>query len=156
MRIDVVRYDHPDAAKLIDELQADYLVRYGGPDETPVDPDEFAPPRGLFLVGYVDDEPVACGGWRSMGEDVEVKRMFVTPPWRRRGLAKKVLTELERAAAEAGYKRVLLMTGERQPEAIALYQAYGYSVVPGFGYYADEPQARHLGKDLTTGPRADG
>ena len=53
LRIDAVGYDHPDAARLIEEVQQEYVVRYGGRDDSPADPAEFAPPGGLFLVGYL-------------------------------------------------------------------------------------------------------
>lgn len=149
VRIDVVAYDHPDAVKLVAEVQQEYVVRYGGEDVTPVDPAEFAPPRGLFLVAYVDDAPAACGGWRARDTDVELKRMYVAPAFRGRGLARAVLASLERTAGEAGFDRVILETGQRQPEAIALYRSAGYEPVPSFGYYAGEPEAVHLGKAVT-------
>jgi hypothetical protein len=80
VRIDVMPYDHPDAVLLIAEVQQEYVVRYGEQDKTPVDPAQFAPPNGLFLIGYLDDgTAVACGGWRVHGEDAaELKRMYVT------------------------------------------------------------------------------
>jgi GNAT superfamily N-acetyltransferase len=146
MKIDVTPYDHPDAVALIAEVQQEYVVRYGSEDATPVDPAEFAPPRGLFLVAYVDGRPAACGGWRAHETDVELKRMYVSPAFRGRGLARAVLKELERTAAQAGYRRVILETGSKQPEAIALYRSSGYEPVPSFGYYKDAPAAVHLGK----------
>lgn len=148
VRIDVTAYDHPDAQALVAEVQQEYVVRYGSPDATPVDPAEFAPPRGLFLVAYVDGTPAACGGWRAHETDVELKRMYVTPAFRGRGLARAVLAELERKAVEAGYRRVILETGSKQPEAIALYRSSGYEPVARFGYYANAPEAVHLGKEV--------
>ena len=154
MRIEAVAYDHPDAARLIAEVQQEYVVRYGGEDGTPVDLAEFAPPRGLFLVGYLGEEPVACGGWRShgAGASAEIKRMFVARTARRRGLARAMLAELERTAAAAGHSRMILETGSRQPEAVALYRSAGYTDVPAFGYYADAPLSIHLGKPLRPVP----
>ena len=146
MKIEVTAYDHPDAMALIAQVQQEYVVRYGSPDGTPVDPADFAPPRGLFLVAYVDGTPAACGGWRAHEADVELKRMYVTPAFRGRGLARAVLAELERRAVAAGYRRVILETGSKQPEAIALYESSGYVPVPRFGFYADAPGAVHLGK----------
>ncbi len=152
MRIDALAYDHPDSVALIDEVQQEYVVRYGEVDLTPVDPAEFAPPRGLFLVGYLDGRPVACGGWRVHegpdGPEAELKRMYVAPAARGRGVARAVLAELERTAVAAGYSRMVLETGTRQPEAIALYTSAGYAEVPKFGFYAAEPEAVHLGKAI--------
>lgn len=154
MRIEVVAYDHPDAARMVGEIQQEMVVRYGGPDETPVDPADFSPPRGLFLVGYLDGAPVASGGWRSHGTDAELKRMYVAPEARGKGLARAVLAEVERTAFEAGHRRVILETGEQQPEAVALYRSAGYADIPAFGHYADSPESVHLGKALDDMARA--
>lgn len=149
MRIDVVKYDAPEAAELIEQVQREYVLRYGGRDGTPVDPAEFAPPRGLFLVGFDDlGTGVACGGWRSHGDDAELKRMYVRRDARRGGLARELLAELERTALAAGHRRIILETGSRQPEAVALYRSAGYTDIPAFGYYASAPLSIHLGKEL--------
>jgi GNAT superfamily N-acetyltransferase len=152
VRIDIVAYDHPDAAALIAEVQQEYVVRYGEEDLTPVDPAQFAPPNGLFLVAYLDGAPMACGGWRVHGDgEAELKRMYVSLAARGRGLARAVLAELERTAAEAGNRRMVLETGLMQPEAIALYTSSGYVEVPRFGFYAEAPEAVHLGKLIGVG-----
>lgn len=152
MRIEILPYDHPDAVPLIAEVQQEYVVRYGEVDMTPVDPGEFAAPRGLFLIAYLDGRAVGCGGWRvhdgPAGPEAELKRMYTSPAARGHGVARAVLAELERTAAEAGYGRMVLETGLRQPEALALYKAAGYVEVGKFGYYANEPSAVHLGKIL--------
>jgi GNAT superfamily N-acetyltransferase len=148
VRIEQVAYDHPDAAKLIAEVQQEYVRRYGGEDTTPVDPAEFAPPQGMFLVGYEDQEPVACGGWRSHGANAEIKRMYVTTRSRHRGYARLILASLESLARDHGHDRVVLETGQKQPEAVALYRSMGYSDIEPFGYYACAPLSIHLGKRL--------
>jgi GNAT superfamily N-acetyltransferase len=148
VQIKQVGYGDPDASKLVSEVQQEYVVRYGGPDGTPVDPAEFTPPSGLFLVGYLDGMPVASGGWRSHGDDAEIKRMYVIPTARHRGLARQLLAELERTAAAAGHHRIILESGSAQPEAIALYRSSGYAPVAPFGHYADSSGAIHLGKTL--------
>jgi GNAT superfamily N-acetyltransferase len=141
-------YDNSDATALIEEVQQEYVHRYGGRDNTPVDPAEFTPPAGLFLVGYLDDQGVACGGWRSHGTDAELKRMYVRQNARRSGLARELLAELERTAAAAGHCRMILETGSKQPEAVALYRSAGYADIPAFGYYARAPLSIHLAKPL--------
>jgi GNAT superfamily N-acetyltransferase len=143
------RYDGPAASALVEQVQQEYVVRYGGPDETPVDPAEFAPPLGRFLVGYLDEEPVACGGLRLHDPGtVEVKRMFVVPRMRGRGLSRVVLGALEDLAREMGCRRVILETGEKQPEAMRLYETSGYERIDGFGHYRDAPLSRSYGKSL--------
>jgi GNAT superfamily N-acetyltransferase len=154
-----VDYHDSDAQLLIDEVQQEYVVRYGGPDGTPVDRDEFSPPNGHFIILYEAGRPVAMGGWRFSEEArltlgypervVELKRMYVIPTARGRGHARTVLAHLERIAAAAGAGRMVLETGGAQPEAVALYLSSGYSPVPAFGHYADSPQSIHLGKRLT-------
>jgi len=151
-----VGYADPVAQHLIERVQQEYVVRYGGRDEAVVDPAEFAPPLGLFLVAEVDGEPAACGGWRAHAADVaELKRMYVEPAFRRRGIAGLLLAELERTAAAAGHRHLLLNSGARQPEALALYARTGYVPVAGYGVYADAPDAVFLGKDLTVPLAAD-
>jgi GNAT superfamily N-acetyltransferase len=156
LEIRSVRFTDPDAVRLIDQVQAEYVVRYGGPDETPLDPAMFDPPTGVFFVGYRAGDPVAMGGWR-MRQDVtalgchraaEIKRMYVAPEVRRTGLARALLAHLEDTAREAGADVMVLETGLRQPEAIALYESAGYVPVEGFGYYKDFPNARYFGKRL--------
>src|SRR3954451_16872816 len=149
VRLRAVPYDDPVARLLVDRVQAEYTVRYGGPDEAEVDPAEFLPPEGLFLVAEVDGVPAGCGAWRVHGPGaVEVKRMYVEPAFRRLGLAQLLLGALESSAVEAGHGCVVLNSGDRQPEALALYERAGYERVPGYGVYADAPGAVFLGKDL--------
>jgi len=147
-------YADPLVQELVAQVQAEYVLRYGGHDQTPVEPAEFSPPQGLFLVGWLDGAAVACGGWRVHEEPVagrsavEIKRMYVAVAARRRGLARAVLAELERTAAVAGHGYAVLNTGTAQPEAIALYQTSGYRDIAAFGIYRDSPAARFFGKAL--------
>jgi GNAT superfamily N-acetyltransferase len=143
------RYLHYDVVRLVADVQAEYVLRYGGPDETPVDPAHFDPPQGLFLVGYVDGKAVATGAWRVKDTDVaEIKRMYVAQAARRRGIAQLILADLESTAAAAGHREIWLETGSAQPEAIALYHRSGYTPIAPFGHYADAEQSVHLGKLL--------
>lgn len=145
-------YGGPAAEALVAELQAEYVVRYGGPDETPVDPDDFDPPGGGFLVVYVGDEAVGSGGYRWVADGtVEIKRMYVKPSWRGRGLARQLLAALEQAALDRGCSQVRLMTGPEQPEAIRLYESSGYLPADPYGVYSCAPGARFFGKQLMAG-----
>jgi GNAT superfamily N-acetyltransferase len=156
LQLVAVGYGHPDATRLIDDVQAEYVVRYGGPDESPVDPLMFEPPHGTFLVGYLDGVPVTTGAWRrrtdldALGTAVvaEIKRMYVVPGARGAGHARSVLAELERTAAEAGIEALVLETGLRQPEAIELYTSAGYTPIPSFGHYRESPLNRCFGRRL--------
>ncbi|WP_345527005.1 GNAT family N-acetyltransferase [Nocardioides endophyticus] len=159
MNIQRVGYGHPDAMRLIDEVQAEYVVRYGGPDETPLDPLMFEPPAGNFFVGYAEGEPVATGAWRRTDvaafgttATVEIKRMYVAPRARGRGLARLMLAQLESDAGGHGAEAVVLETGLRQPEAMSLYESSGYGPVAPFGYYKDAPLSRCYAKLLPAKP----
>jgi GNAT superfamily N-acetyltransferase len=147
VRVEHVAEDAEVVTKLVAELQAEYVLRYGGGDATPVAEGDFAPPTGAFLVLYVGDEPAACGALRRHdAHDVEVKRLFVRRSHRGQGLARRLMSELERTAAALGYRRVLVETGLAQPEAIGLYESLGYARVPGFGHYRRSPQNRCYAK----------
>ncbi len=143
LEIHAARFDSPVAQRLIRAALADLGQRYGGSgDDTPVDAGEFEPPAGTFLVALLDGEPAGCGGWRShgdAGEVAELKRMYVAPAARGRGVARAVLAAVERSAREQGRKRIVLECGDRQPEAIALYSSSGYERIPNFGFYKDAP-----------------
>lgn len=155
-RLRAVPYDDPVARDLVARVQQEYVERYGGPDEAAVDPAEFVPPAGVFLVAEVDGEPAGCGAWRRLPEatrpgTAEMKRVYVAPGARRRGLAQVLVRELEDSARRAGYRSLVLNSGDRQPEALALYAAMGYAPVPGYGIYAGGEGAVFLGRDLTGG-----
>ena len=128
IRIEVRAFDHPDVVSLVEEIQDFYRERYGLEDVDSTPPAQFAPPLGLFLLGYRDDEIVASGGWRWLDDDaVEIKRMWVRKHARGEGIARLVLAELERTAREAGAAKIRLNTGFKQPEALALYDSSGYA-----------------------------
>jgi len=151
-----VPYDHPDAVRLIAEAQNFYIALYGGPDQSPVTTEEFASPRGAFLVGYLEGEPVATGAWRFSNAGVpatarrpaEIKRMFVRESVRNRGLARQMLTALEADAAAAGADWMILETARPQVAAVALYRSAGYTPIESFGFYAGYSDVVNLGKRL--------
>ncbi len=127
----------PAASRLILALNEELLGRYperGTESHFRLDADEVAPGRGAFLVAYENDRPVGCGAVRRLDAGTaEIKRMYVLPALRGRGLGARLLEALEAEARGLGVRRVVLETGPRQPEAIALYARAGYSEIPGFG-----------------------
>jgi ribosomal protein S18 acetylase RimI-like enzyme len=156
MRLLPVPFGHRDTQALVDQVQAEYAVLYGAPDVTPLEDGVFDPPNGAFFLGYLDGVAVAMGGWRlrsdvhpwGLSRAAEVKRMYVAPQARRRGLARAVLAHLEETARQAGADVMVLETGIEQPEAIAMYTAAGYRQIEKFGYYSWSPLSRCYGKRL--------
>lgn len=132
------------AAGLRAEQQAELLERYEGVED--IEPD--LPPDQMVatVLVTVDDQVAGGGSLRALpaeGRGVgELKRMYVRPAFRRRGLSRVVLAELERLATEREMVRLVLETGVRQPEAIALYRSAGYRRIANYGPYADEPTSR--------------
>jgi GNAT superfamily N-acetyltransferase len=143
-----VGYD--DAIELIAELDADLAVRYGS-DDDPVlaHPEEFELPHGRFFVVSEDGMPLACAGIRRIAPGTaELKRMYVRPAARGRGLARLLLATCEQAAADLEFDELWLETGDAQPEAVALYLSAGYVPVPSFGQYQHSPRTITLGKPV--------
>lgn len=156
LRLAPVRFSDPETQALVARVQAEYVLRYGGEDDTPLADGVFDPPGGAFFLGREEGVAVAMGGWR-MRPDVlpfggvlsaEVKRMYVVPEARRRGHARAVLAHLEETASTAGADAMVLETGTEQPEAIAMYVAAGFVLVGAFGHYTWSPKARCFGKRL--------
>lgn len=149
VRLQEVAIDSPAARALVAEVQQEYVARYGGEDATPMRPDEFAPPGGTFLIAWEGEEPLGCAGLRRHDDGVsEIKRMYVRPGHRRRGVARLMLSALEDWARRRGYRRMVLESGAAQPEAIALYTSAGYEPVEGYGHYRCSPLSRSFGRDL--------
>ncbi|MCX3060605.1 GNAT family N-acetyltransferase [Streptomyces beihaiensis] len=154
-----VPFDHADAVALSDRVLREYAERYGDPegDATPLDAAMFAPPRGLYVIAYgTGGTPLATGGWRTQDRndegyadgDAELKRMYVTPEARGLGLARRILAVLEEDARAAGRVRMVLETGVKQPEAIALYTSSGYEPCAKFGHYRFDELSRCYAKTL--------
>lgn len=146
---------HPDAVRLIEEVQALYVDRYGTPDEAPIDASEFEEGRGRFHLAHLDGELVGMGAWRFTevralggGVTAEIKRMYVVPAARGRGVARRLLVHLEATAAAEGVEVVVLETGTQQPEAIGLYTSSGYQPIPGYGFYCGSDLSRCFGRRL--------
>ena len=101
-----VAYDDPRLQVLLAEVQGRVRRALWRPGSDPIDPEGFAPPSGTFLLGLLDGEPVACGGYRRHEDEVvEIKRMYVRAGWRRQGIARELLAELEHRPPWAGYQR---------------------------------------------------
>lgn len=121
----------PLVEPLLRELEQEYSSRYGGDARGELNrypAEEFAPPHGVLLLLLEDGDPVAGGAFRRYDDSTaELKRIWTASAHRRRGLARRVVAELEREAALRGYRRIHLTTGPRQPEARGLYLATGYT-----------------------------
>lgn len=123
----------PLARPLLDELAAEYADRYDGKAESILawlrryPASEFTPPDGALLIGLLGDIPVTGGAFRRFDPDTaELKRIWTDSAHRRRGFARVLLAALEARIAARGYRRIYLTTGDRQPEAEALYLSTGY------------------------------
>ncbi|MGZ4529935.1 MAG: GNAT family N-acetyltransferase [Mycobacterium sp.] len=129
-------HNDPLAQPLLAELADEYAQRYGGTPSThlswlPVPEAELAPPDGGLLIGVLDGVPVTGGAFRRYdAQTAELKRIWTDRTYRRRGYARALLAALEAETAARGYRRLYLITGNRQPEAEALYDATGYTRVP--------------------------
>lgn len=132
---------NPVCLQLIAQLSAELGERYGDDGgANSYDPHTPLTSGAAFFVARIEGQPVGCGAIRPLGPGVgEVKRMFVLPEARGRGISRLILQEIEAVAIEMGYSRLRLETGKRQPEAIALYESTGYRRAPCYGYYAKDP-----------------
>lgn len=149
------RFEDPEAMELSWRLDHEEEERYGPHDHVetegyrPPTAAEFVPPAGLFVVARLDGRALGCGGVRPHeGTTAEIKRMYVDPPARRRGVARQILARLEDAAREFGYRSVRLETGKKQPEAIALYESAGYGHIASYGEFKGDPLSVCFEKSL--------
>ena len=151
--IDIRRVDllSEVAQRLILALNAELEARYPeeGANFFRLDPDEVSKGRGGFFVAYLEDEPVGCGAVRcNEPGTAEIKRMYVAPQARGRGVGKQVVRKLESVARHLGVTRLVLETGPRQPEALAVYKNSGFVQIPLFGEYIGSKFSICMAKDL--------
>jgi GNAT superfamily N-acetyltransferase/pimeloyl-ACP methyl ester carboxylesterase len=141
-RITIEELDCPAAVALIERELKELNARYPEEEPHPTQPrpSEFRPPDGRFLLLWIDGQPVGCGGIRRWdAATAEIKRMYVDPAYRKRGLGRQILARLEAQARELGYRSLRLETGIRQPEAIGLYEQAGFHKIPCFGEFGNSP-----------------
>ncbi len=136
------------AAALIAALNVELSALYPEPGAThfSLDPSEVAPGTGIFVVARWHGRPVGCGALRSVREPAlmrelgprvgELKRMYVAPDERGHGIGRALLDRLEAEARTLGLARLVLETGTRQAEALALYRRAGFTAIPAYGEYA--------------------
>lgn len=145
-------FDSPEAQALTDAQQAEMRRLYAG--EADIGPTReasmFVEPHGVFVVVRDGDgAAVACGGIaRFDGDRAELKRMYVVPELRGRGLGRRLLAELEAEARRLGYRAVVLETGDRQREALGLYLSAGYERIPCYPPYDSRTLSLCLEKRL--------
>ena len=135
---------------LTDALKAELLARNDGVggfgNEPP--PSDFEPPEGAFVVAELDGRSVGCGGVCRYDDETAELRMYVAPGARGNGVSRRVLAALEAEARALGYRALRLETGDRQHEAIGLYTSAGFSRIPPYGPYVDDPRSVCFEKEL--------
>jgi len=138
-------FDGAAARALTDALEEELLATYDGDPGSGGLPAAsiFEPPAGgAFLVGWVDGEAVACGGIARYDDTTaEIRRMYVAPQARGRGLSRLVLSALEDEARALGYSFVRLETGHLQATAIGLYVSTGFGPIPRYGPFVNDPKS---------------
>ena len=145
VEVDVIDPAHRDAQFCVRayfaELGRRFDTGFDPASSIPAELHELRPPAGLFVVARLHGEPVGCGALKFHGDEpAELKRMWVAETARGLGLGRRLLTELERRASEAGARVVRLETNKSLAEAISLYRSAGYREVDAFN---DEPYAHH-------------
>jgi GNAT superfamily N-acetyltransferase len=132
------RVDEGEGAVLADAMRAEIAEIYDGleldgPDMPKAGPAELGPPDGAFLVGWRGDEAICCGGVKRLPDGAcEIKRMYVVPRERGRGVARALLRALEDEARRLGYEVARLDTGPRQEGARRIYESEGYRPIANF------------------------
>ena len=140
-----------EAQTLIAELNAELSAMYPeeGATHFRLDPSEVRPGNGRFVIAARDGRHLGCGAVRRIdARTAELKRMYVRPEARNRGVARAVLRALEAEARGLGVGRLVLETGVRQAAALALYRREGYVVIPPYGEYVGSPLSVCMAKDL--------
>jgi GNAT superfamily N-acetyltransferase len=147
--IEAVSPASADAQALIAELDAELRTLYPGLPLHELRDRDLVNPLTVFVVGRFDGQAIGCGATRPVDTGVaEIKRMYVRPPARGRGFSKQILHALEESARRAGVTRLILETGDKQPEAVSLYRTAGYAPIPPYGEYVGDAHSRCFEKRL--------
>jgi len=148
IRIERTGAENPDFIQLVKQLDTD-LAEREGKEHLFYDQFNKIVEIKYVLVAYEINMPVGCGAIKKYDTDtIEIKRMYVTPQSRRKGIAGNILTALEDWAAELACKRCILETGKNQPEAIGLYLKSGYKVISNYGQYVNVENSICFEKEL--------
>lgn len=141
--------DNADFVELVRQLDADLAVR-DGDEHAFYNQFNHLDKIKHVVVAYSEDRPVGCGAIRSKNKEAtEVKRMYVIPEERGKGIASQILTALEDWAIDLSFKKCLLETGKKQPEAIALYKNSNYRIIPNFDPYIGKENSVCFEKIIT-------
>ncbi|GIW25547.1 GNAT family N-acetyltransferase [Meiothermus sp.] len=150
LRIQPQRPDSPVARELIAELDAALNPHYPPESRHGYSVEKLIQQGVAFFVAYLDEQPVGCGGVQIFGHEyAELKRMYVRPGFRGRGIGKQLLAHLETYAAERGIRVLRLETGVAQTEAIGLYQSFGFRRIPPFDPYFEDPLSICMEKQIS-------
>ena len=142
VKIRRVALDSPDAQRLIAALNSELSATFPEPgaNHFSLSPAQVSSGEGAFLIAYLEDRAVGCGAVRRLDETTaELKRMYVDPLARGRGIGRSLISALEDEARLLGAVKVVLETGTRLSAAIRMYEGMGYARIPLFGEYLSSP-----------------
>jgi putative acetyltransferase len=140
--------NNPDFIELIKYLDAD-LAKRDGEEHAFYAQFNTIDKIKYVVLAYENEKPVGCGAIKQYDADtMEIKRMYILPENRKKGIAAKILSELEKWSSELSYAKCILETGKKQPEAIGLYKKNGYTLISNYGQYADVENSLCFEKEI--------
>lgn len=143
----------PESLRLVAELWSELGLLYPEINGSPFQTQDISGDRSAFVVAWQNGRAVGCGAFRPLPDSddrgvAEIKRMYVAPGARRRGISRAILSTLEELALDCGYSTVRLETGLRQPNALRLYETAGYHEIPRYGVHVNDPLSACFEKPL--------